>query len=42
VTYVDSLYRLVSEEWVSYNVALEQAGDKAEKLKARMKGIDMK
>ncbi len=42
VTYVDSLYKLVIEEYVKYDVALENAGDKAEKLKARLKGIDMK
>ncbi|MGB9625914.1 MAG: type IV pilus twitching motility protein PilT [Phycisphaerae bacterium] len=42
VTYVDSLYKLVTEEWIKYDVALENAGDKAEKLKARLKGIDMK
>jgi len=42
VTYVDSLYKLVTEEWVDYHVALENAGDRAEKLKARLKGIDMK
>ncbi|MBN1489646.1 MAG: Flp pilus assembly complex ATPase component TadA [Phycisphaerae bacterium] len=41
VTYVDSLYRLVTEEWVDYHEALDQAGDKAEKLKSRLKGIDM-
>jgi len=42
VTYVDSLYKLVTEEWVKYDVALENAGDKAEKLKSRLKGIEMK
>lgn len=42
VTYVDSLYKLVTEEWVDYHVALDNAGDAAEKLKARLKGIDMK
>lgn len=42
VTYVDSLYKLVTEEWVDFHTALEHAGDKAEKLKARLKGIDMK
>jgi twitching motility protein PilT len=42
VTYVDSLHYLVSEEWVDYHVALDNAGDKAEKLKSRLKGIDMK
>ena len=42
VTYVDSLYALVSEEWIDYHVALEHAGDKAEKLKGRMVGIDIK
>lgn len=42
VTYVDSLHKLVTEEWVDYHTALDQAGDKAEKLKARLKGIDMK
>lgn len=42
VTYVDSLYKLVNEEWIKYDVALENAGDKAEKLKAKLKGIDMK
>jgi pilus retraction protein PilT len=39
VTYVDSLYKLVTEEWVEYQMALEHAGDKAEKLKSRLKGI---
>ncbi len=39
VTYVDSLYTLVTKEWVDYQVALEHAGDKAEKLKSRLKGI---
>ena len=42
VTYVDSLHQLVTEEWVDYNLALEHAGDQAEKLKARFKGIDLK
>ncbi len=42
ITYVDSLHKLVTEEWVDYRVALENAGDRAEKLKARLKGIDMK
>jgi len=42
VTYVDSLYQLVTEEWVDYHLALEQAGDQAEKLKAKLKGIDLK
>jgi pilus retraction protein PilT len=42
VTYVDSLHKLVTEEWVDYRVALDQAGDRAEKLKSRLKGIDMK
>jgi len=42
VTYVDSLHQLVTEEWVDYNLALEHAGDQAEKLKARFKGIDIK
>jgi twitching motility protein PilT len=41
VTYVDSLHKLVMEEWVDYSMALEQAGDQAEKLKARLKGIAM-
>ena len=41
VTYVDSLHKLVSEEWIDYHMALEHAGDQAEKLKARLKGIDM-
>ena len=41
ITYVDSLYKLVSEEWVEYHLALEHAGDKAEKLKARTIGIDI-
>lgn len=41
VTYVDSLHKLVVEEWVDYSMALEQAGDQAEKLKARLKGIAM-
>ncbi len=42
VTYVDSLHTLVTEEWVDYHLALEHAGDKAEKLKAKMIGIDLK
>lgn len=42
VTYVDSLYKLVTEEWVDYGLALEVAGDAAEKLKAKFKGIDLK
>jgi twitching motility protein PilT len=42
VTYVDSLYQLVTEEWIDYHMALEHAGDRAEKLKARMVGIDIK
>ncbi len=42
VTYVDSLHKLVTEEWITYHTALEHSGDAAEKLKARLKGIDMK
>lgn len=42
VTYVDSLHKLVTEEYVEYHLALEHAGDKAEKLKARLIGIDLK
>lgn len=42
VTYVDSLYKLVLEEQVEYIVALEHAGDKAEKIKARLSGIELK
>jgi len=42
VTYVDSLHKLVVEEWVDYSVALEQAGDQAERLKARLKGIALR
>ncbi len=42
VTYVDSLHMLVTEEWVEYHTALEHAGEKAEKLKARLLGISMK
>jgi len=42
VTYIDSLHKLVSEEWVDYHLALEHAGDRAEKLKARLIGIDLK
>jgi Tfp pilus assembly pilus retraction ATPase PilT len=42
VTYVDSLYDLVYNEWVDYHTALEHAGDKAEKLKSRLKGIELK
>lgn len=42
VTYVDSLYKLVTEEWVDYHLALEHAGDYAEKLRSRLKGIDLK
>ena len=41
VTYVDSLYKLITEEWIDYHVGLEHSGDQAEKLKARLKGIDM-
>lgn len=41
VTYVDSLYKLVNEEWVDYHVALEYAGEHAEKLASRVKGIDL-
>lgn len=42
VTYVDCLYNLVMEEWVDYHLALEHCGDKAEKLKSRLKGIEVK
>ncbi len=42
VTYVDSLHKLVTEELVEYHLALEHAGDKAEKLKARLIGIELK
>jgi len=42
VTYVDSLHQLVTQEWVEYQLALQHAGDQAEKLKARFKGIDIK
>jgi twitching motility protein PilT len=42
VTYVDSLYELVINEWVDYHTALDNAGDKAEKLKSRTKGIELK
>ena len=42
VTYVDSLYNLIIGEWIDYRTALEHAGDKAEKLKGRMVGIDIK
>lgn len=42
VTYVDSLHRLVTEEWVDFHLALEHAGDQAEKLKSRLKGIELK
>jgi twitching motility protein PilT len=42
VTYVDSLYRLVHDEWVDYHTAMEHAGDKVEKLKAKFIGIDIK
>lgn len=41
VTYVDSLHKLVTEEWIDFPVAIEHAGDQAEKLKARLKGIAM-
>lgn len=41
VTYVDSLHRLVVEEWADYQIALEHAGEHAEKLIARVKGIDL-
>jgi len=42
VTYVDSIYKLVTEEWIDYHTGLEHAGDKAEKLKGRMVGIEIK
>lgn len=42
VTYVDSLYDLVYNEWVDYHTALDNAGDRAEKLKSRLKGIELK
>jgi twitching motility protein PilT len=42
VTYVDSLYELVYNEWVDYHTALDNAGDRAEKLKSRLKGIELK
>jgi len=42
VTYVDSLYKLVSEEWVDYQLALEHAGEHTEKLTSRVKGIELK
>ncbi len=42
VTYVDSLFDLVYNEWVDYHTALDNAGDKAEKLKSRLKGIELK
>jgi twitching motility protein PilT len=41
VTYVDSLYKLVIEQWVDYQLALQHAGEHAERLKARVKGIDV-
>lgn len=41
VTYVDSLFLLVTGDWVDYQLALEHAGDKAERLKARLLGIDI-
>jgi hypothetical protein len=42
ITYVDSLFKLVEEEWVDYRLALEHAGEHAEKLTARVKGIDLR
>ncbi len=42
ITYVDSLHRLVVEEWVDYQLALQHAGEHAEKLTARVKGIDLR
>lgn len=42
VTYVDSLYTLVTEEWVDHHLALEHAGEHSEKLRARLKGIELK
>jgi len=42
VTYVDSLHRLVVEEWVDYQLALQHAGEHAEKLIARVKGFDLR
>jgi twitching motility protein PilT len=41
VTYVDSLHKLVVEQWVDYQLALEHAGEHAERLKSRVKGIDV-
>jgi len=41
VTYVDSLYKLVTEEWVDFQVALEHAGEHTEKLASRVKGIEL-
>ncbi len=42
VTYVDSLYKLVIDEWVDFHVAAEHAGGQAEKLQSRLKGIELK
>ncbi len=42
VTYVDSLYQLIMDEWIDYHVGIEHCGDKAEKLKARLSGISLK
>ncbi len=39
VTYVDSLHKLVTDEWVDFHVALEHAGEHSEKLAARVRGI---
>ena len=39
VTYVDSLYQLVVDEWVEYSTAMEQAGDQVERLKADRKSV---
>ncbi|MFV2069486.1 MAG: hypothetical protein ACC645_21180, partial [Pirellulales bacterium] len=39
VTYVDSLHKLVMEEWVDFQLALEHAGEHAERLTSRVKGI---
>lgn len=42
VTYVDSLHKLVVDDWVDFHIALEHAGEHAEKLAARVRGIETK
>ncbi|OHB76448.1 MAG: hypothetical protein A2W31_13460 [Planctomycetes bacterium RBG_16_64_10] len=42
VTYVDSLHRLIIDEFVDYQIALQHAGEHAEKLKGRVKGFEVR